>query len=740
MLLNTPFDVGSVPPSFEDNNLALALELASRGVPVFPCQFEGEHIKKPQRGVMWRSQSTTDHHRILQWWDQWPGSLPGINMAKLKTIAIDCDRKPNRPDGVKAFAALSAIDHGEPIVATAGGGEHHFFKNWNGHGNGRGNLPDGIDVRGAGGFVIAPGSMMPDGRMYLPVRGDFLNPPDAPDWLKDLLEPRHPSVAITLPAIPASASRLEAYGNAALQELLSELSAAQPGIRNDTANIIAFRAGQLVGGGCLTHSEAYSALSQAVLSWGVRPNDKALGPRGTIERALKAGAGHPRGPDDGPSVDINIQIRKPEDIKESFDPETGELPDAGACDEIPYHLLDPPGLVGQITDWITDTALFPQRGLALGAALTIVGTAAGRHLAGPYKCGTHLYVVGLAPSGAGKNHPLSQIAVILDAAGMREHIGPSQFISMPAVIRFLCRTPLAVCAMDEFGSFLKRINNRRASGFEGAISGMLRTAWGSSFGAMATPEWASQRSETIFSPAMSIFGISTAKEFYDGLEGGDVTNGVLNRFLLIETKKRPQERPPLADSNKVPGRIIDDLKALYHCHPMAQLCQSKVFPAYETLAIASEAETIRRGLVRDLHAKGDADRDLEPFLARTAENALRLATIVTVGLGQRTIEPAAMQWACDFAVWSSNRLANGAGLYIADSDTQAAANAVRRAIQDKGGRIRRRDLLRALAHRYKRRELEDVISSLAEAEMIMVEKVESGAQGGRPVFWYTFQV
>ena len=68
-------------------------------------------------------------------------------------------------------------------------------------------------------------------------------------------------------------------------------------------------------------------------------------------------------------------------------------------------------------------------------------------------------------------------------------------------------------------------------------------------------------------------------------------------------------------------------------------------------------------------------------------------------------------------------------------DTQAAANAVRRAIQERGGRITRRDLLRALQHRYKRRELDDIISGLAEADHLQIEKVIP-AGGGTPTIWY----
>ena len=48
---------------------------------------------------------------------------------------------------------------------TAGGGFHYFFRQPVGSllGNRRGSLPDGVDVRGAGGWIVAPGSTRPDG-------------------------------------------------------------------------------------------------------------------------------------------------------------------------------------------------------------------------------------------------------------------------------------------------------------------------------------------------------------------------------------------------------------------------------------------------------------------------------------------------------------------------------------------------------------------------------------------------
>jgi hypothetical protein len=733
LFLDQPFDPAKV---LHDHNLMVALNLARRGAFVFPCT----HTKKPQERCFWRSESTRDENQIHKMWAKWPNSVPGVDMGKTGGLVVDCDRKLS--DGLAwltQHVAELGVSLNSPTVDTPSGGRHHVFRNPLKLTNARGRLPAkieaDIDIRGNGGYVVGPGSLVPAGEYV--EHGDFLDPPDAPEWLVELLAPhaRPKAISFTVSQVPADDVRFAAYGEVALMEEFNDLASKQPGERNEEANRIAFRIGQLVGGGCLTHQAAYSALEAAALSWGISPKDKALGPKGTIARALRAGEPHPRGPDDslGPLVEINLELG------EQFDPETGELPPL-PLGELPEHLTHVPGLVGQLTDWITDTALYPQRCLSLGAALTIVGTAAGRHIAGPTRSGTHLYVVCLAPSGAGKDHPLAAIALVLDAAGMRQHIGPSQFISMPAVIRFLQRVPLSVCAMDEFGSFLKRINSRKASSFEGAISGMLRTAWGCSFKAMATPEWAQQASETIFSPALSIYGAVTAPDFYSSLEGGDVTNGVLNRFLIIETKHEPVERVPLFDSGEVPKAISEALKRIYHRNPLSQLCQSTVAPAYDRLSISPEAEQIRRSLVKEIRAKGQADRTLAPFLARTAENAIRLATIATVGQFSQEIDQETMVWARDFALWSTETLAHGGGLYIADSDTQAAANAVRRAITERGGRVRRRDLLRALAHRYRHKDLEDVIKSLAEAEHILIEKVMPAEQGGRPAFFYSIPV
>jgi len=406
------------------------------------------------------------------------------------------------------------------------------------------------------------------------------------------------------------------------------------------------------------------------------------------------------------------------------------------------HAADPapaPGLVGEIADWITATAMRPQPELALAAALVLVGTVAGRHIAGPTLSGTHLYIVGLAPTGSGKDHALKQIGTILAELKLTEkHLGPGEFISMPAVFGLLTEKPLSLCAMDEFGAFLKRVNSRKASGFEAAISKTLREVWGSSFKIYTTPRWANRPEASIYSPALSIYGVSTEGEFYDSLAGADITNGLLNRLLIINGRHRPERREPQADPFEVPASIVDGLKAIYNAHGeivTGQLTQSDVRVPFVRLEFSPDAgfayEEFHE-LIDDLTEDRPDESELR---ARAVEYAIRVATILAIGQGSKTIEESDFLFARDLVETSVLQMIKAASLHIADSESQEVANAIRRGIREGGGRVSHRDLTHRLKHRYKVRELKDAMESLVQAGDVIVEKEERSGGGHKTVHY-----
>ncbi len=398
--------------------------------------------------------------------------------------------------------------------------------------------------------------------------------------------------------------------------------------------------------------------------------------------------------------------------------------------EIPADLLDVPGLVGDITRWITRTGRKPQPVLALGAALAIVGTAAGRKFAGPTRSATHLYVLALAPTGAGKNHPLDQIMRTMTVTMPRE-LGPSAFMSYSAVVKRLDRHPVVLCAMDEFGSFLAKINNRKnSSGHEQAISGVLRTAWGCSFSSMTTPEYASDPSRVIHSPALTIYGASTHEEFYRSLQGADIHNGFLNRFLILSTRIRPDEQEPDLDPYNLPDEIKAGIDQIFYAgNPLATATAHNTCADAPQIMIpwkSPSAQEVYRALCREVQGREAEDS----FLARTSEMAIRLATIAALGESSESpaVSEANMRWGAALAMWSANRMIAETGQFMSENDRQSEQQLVLRLIvagDSLGkGRISQGELTRKINGRLDASRVKSILAALMEGEQVEESREE----------------
>lgn len=751
------------------SNYGLAMALFDRGIRVFPCQQEGGDAKKPCPGVRWQSESTSRRPVVEGWWRRWPDAMPGIDLGKSGFLVVDADGV----EGVAAWDLIAAENGGvdAPYVDTPGQGRHYYFRQPEGlnHGNGRGRLPKKdvcpIDIRGDGGYAIAPGSQREDG-VYEPFDGDplgFLDAPVMPGWLVDLLttkaEPSVPPAYIAPVITPAAAAehpRLRKYVEVTFDREVRNLASCGAGGRNNQLNTSAFALFQLAAAewSGITEAQVEAALLGAAEQCGLIADDGEPSVRKTLWSAKRAAKAQPRPlpehiaseiEEDDANRALGAKVARSLVMAHDgsvIDEETGEIInqviETAISDTLPDHLTRVPGIVGQIVDWIEATARRPSRPLALGAALTVTGTIIGRRLCGPTRSATHLYVLTLAKTGAGKDHTLVQSERILAACGMSAAIGPDEFMSQTALINRLGQAPLTHSAMDEFGAWMATVNNPRSGPHVAGISKILRTAWGRSFAPMKTPEWASRSMETIQAPALSILGASTHDEFYAALKGRDVINGFLNRFLVLSSEVRPKDRDPDTDPKSVPDAIIDRAKAMFGggnslagitgqflAHANAEVTPIEVpWRNDQTRAIFRELQAY----VEDLQDKHPTK---SPFYARTAEMAIRMATIRAAGenLLKPSIGVEDMEWARDLAMWSAERLASGAELYMAETETQEITNQILRIVRVNGGVITKMDLTRAMQHRFKSRELDEAIKLLVEAGVINDEMVKTV---GRP--------
>lgn len=151
--------------------LTAALWYATRKKPVFPlhsvdeagrCSCGGKPGCKPGKHPRIRNGhhgASTDPNRIRSWWSQWPDANIGIPTGESSgLLVLDID-----DHGSASLEALEA-KHGQLpetlTVGTGGGGRHIYFRYRTGSDirNSTGKVGSGLDVRGEGGYVVAPPS------------------------------------------------------------------------------------------------------------------------------------------------------------------------------------------------------------------------------------------------------------------------------------------------------------------------------------------------------------------------------------------------------------------------------------------------------------------------------------------------------------------------------------------------------------------------------------------------------
>src|SRR5262245_11064127 len=340
----------------------------------------------------------------------------------------------------------------------------------------------------------------------------------------------------------------------------------------------------------------------------------------------------------------------------------GQPPEAGDAKSKPPEpdALEPlthlPGAVGDIVDWITSTARRPNRVLALGAALTVVGTLIGRRVAGPTYSATHLYIVTVAPATAGKDHPRRCILPLFEAAKAGTHVHLGDITSQSGFNRAMKANPLCLVAIDEIAGFLGRISSPKSSFWERRLSGKLREQWSCSFGAIGTMTSAEYDDVHIQCPAMSIFGTSTNNEFWSVLQGAEVENGFFSRFLVFASNYLASEQDPLNDPFKVPKPLAAQLAVLY-CWGGSKLSLASLsdpgthFKPQVLPWATTEAHDCYRELVQWVERELSDDMSKQAYFGRIAETAVRLATIRAAGRAgsKACVDLEDMRWGADVA-------------------------------------------------------------------------------------------
>lgn len=144
-----------------------ALYYAELGLAIFPLEVCG---KRPATSNGFKA-ATTDKERIAKWWNSHPDSNIGIATGApsggLVVIDLDEDEEKDK-HGYEVLKEWQQA-HGELPETwqsiTGRGGYHLFFKD-SARTPCKVGLYDGVDIRGDGGYIVAPPSIHPNGHAY----------------------------------------------------------------------------------------------------------------------------------------------------------------------------------------------------------------------------------------------------------------------------------------------------------------------------------------------------------------------------------------------------------------------------------------------------------------------------------------------------------------------------------------------------------------------------------------------
>jgi len=744
----------------QDGLLQAALAYAAMGWHVFPvhsvtdkgfctcnnptCDRQGKHPRTPS-GL---NDATADPAKIQHWWRTWPDANIGIRTGKVSGIfVVDVDSHAyyNGKDGEATLERLEREQGKLPDtieVLTGGMGGRHLYYRYPDSINGiksRSNaLGDGIDVRGDGGYVIAPPSAGV-GRTYEwegasdPFDGVAIA--DAPSWLIRRVErtiEHHDGGDYA----GAGSAFLDPKTAAELRDALTHIDPDEDydqwvqvgmALKSTDAGEEAF--------------EIWDAWSQRGAKYNPREMAfkwRSFSPDGGVNKEtifyLAATKGWVN-----PLVGGRVVIEPQATEAPIWRP--GDAGDQG-------RLFELPGQLGELFQWAISCAHRPQPHLTVNAVLAGMSAIMSRRYRTRMGNWPALYFMNVAKSGAGKEHAKWVVEVMLDAAGLADRISGSGYTSASAVLSQLRARPAHTTVIDEmgkaFGSAQAKNNQHRLDALTslmeawGRCDGVMRAANYSTMGLSRT-QAAELDNNQVVNPSITLLGMTTPDTLYGSMSIAWIKDGFLPRFIVVES---PIGRQPgrFPEKSPMPQHLVDWLQAIANPPGSGNLAGHIEAHDIEPVPHAVLFDAEARGLIREFEVRTLERMDelepagIEAAVGRDVEKAMRLAMLVGARPGPFTIGGATMRWAIEYIEHHSRRLIDTLESRLHESEFGALKQHVLELIRRAGERgMTRRELNKYSRKFYalKPREQDEVIIGLQQACLIDEREIPTKSGRGR---------
>lgn len=369
-------------------------------------------------------------------------------------------------------------------------------------------------------------------------------------------------------------------------------------------------------------------------------------------------------------------------------------------------LLRVPGFVADVAAYDLATAPYPNRTLAFAGALTLTAFLTSRKFRDPSNMMPNLYLIALANSGSGKDHPRRVNQSIAYAVGLAEKIGDT-FASGEGIEDAMMFHRTMLFQPDEFDGLLNSINKAKDARNEMIMNVLLKfySASGGIYTARAKAYNSrggapTVRTAVIDRPCLSLFATAIPKFLYESLNGRMLENGFFARTLIVEAEGRGRGQeaeympppPELVAVAKFWADMVPGDGNLAEEHPDPRVIAFAPGVADMFRQYRSEAD--------DMYSTFEDMGDL-PAMAlwnRTFEKARKLAMLYALSAAPEAPELTAdaARWGWEFAAYQTKRQLYMADCYVADNPFHHACLNLMRKLRASGGKMPRSRMLQNL--------------------------------------------
>lgn len=405
------------------------------------------------------------------------------------------------------------------------------------------------------------------------------------------------------------------------------------------------------------------------------------------------------------------------------------------------------GVIADMMALMAATAKRPQPVLALGASLCAVGALMGRKYRTESNTRSNLYVVGIAESGAGKNHSRVVINELFRKANLLQYLGGNKIASGSGLLTAIQRQPAILFQLDEFGMFLSAAADRKRSPryvceILDLMTELYTTAGTTYFGIEYASTQHNNAHRAIHQPCACIYGTTTPLHFWQALQASNVADGSLARFLIMESED------DFPDSNEAfgvidpPPDLIDKLILIHQGGGKLNGNLTDVGAVDEVLVdprvvpMTPAARDAFRALDQELVGKLRTSRGtgFSSILARIEENATKLALIRAVSRDpvDPVIEDHDAKWGIMLSRHCAELTIREASARVSENQVESHHKRAMQILRDAGQAGMSRSEFTRRTQFMDHRQRDGVLRTLAEARLIDTVMLQSK---GRPAQW-----